>query len=170
MKTGPRDFASKPLFVLEMANNHMGDIEHGVRILKEFHAVTKDFDFDFSFKLQHRDDSFFHPDFKDRMDIKHVKRFTETKLGKEQFKRLRDEMTALGYISMNTPWDEKSVDLMEELGFDIIKSPAAPSSTGRSWRGSSSPPFPSWLPPRAWRWRTSTRSSPSSSIAGRISP
>jgi hypothetical protein len=52
-----------PLFVLEMANNHMGDISHGIRIVKELKDVTKDFqEFSFSIKLHHRDDTFFHPD------------------------------------------------------------------------------------------------------------
>jgi sialic acid synthase SpsE/quercetin dioxygenase-like cupin family protein len=115
------DFKAKPLFILEMANNHMGDVNHGIRILREFREVTKDFDFNFAFKLQHRDTSFFHPEYRGRTDFKYIKRFTETKLSKEQFKMLQDEMKKLGYISMCSPWDEQSVDLMEELGFEIIK-------------------------------------------------
>ena len=43
------------LFIFEMANNHMGDINHGIRIIKEFAEVAKDFDFKFAFKLQYRD-------------------------------------------------------------------------------------------------------------------
>ncbi|MBI5245426.1 MAG: N-acetylneuraminate synthase family protein [Elusimicrobia bacterium] len=115
------DFNSEPLFILEMANNHMGDVEHGIRILREFHAVTKEFDFKFAFKLQRRDPSFIHPDYRDRMDMKYVKRFTETQLSEEHFKKLKDEMVRFGYIPINTPWDEKSVDLMEKFGFEIIK-------------------------------------------------
>ena len=111
-----------PLFIFEMANNHMGDVEHGIRIIREFKEVAKGFDqFKFSIKLQHRDDTFFHPDFKDRTDYKYIKRFTETKLSREDFKRLKEEIVANGFISMCTPWDEPSVDLMDELGFDIIK-------------------------------------------------
>ncbi len=115
------NFKARPLFILEMANNHMGDVNHGIRILQEFHKVTKDFDFNFSFKLQHRDTSFIHPEYCNRKDMKYIKRFTETRLSKENFKVLKDEMVKLGYISMCSPWDEQSVDLMEELGFDIIK-------------------------------------------------
>lgn len=111
-----------PFFIFEMANNHMGDVEHGIRIIREFQEVTRGFDqFKFSIKLQHRDDTFFHPDYVGRMDYKYIKRFTETKLSKDDFKRLKDEIQNAGFISMCTPWDEPSVDLMEELDFDIIK-------------------------------------------------
>ena len=111
----------EPLFVFEMANNHMGDIEHGIRIVRAFREITQGLDFNFSVKLQHRHDSFFHPDYIHRKDYKYIKRFTETKLSYDDFKRLKDEIQASGFISMCTPWDEPSVDLMEELDFDIIK-------------------------------------------------
>ena len=110
-----------PLFVFEMANNHMGDVEHGIRIVREFRKIAHGRDFHFSFKLQHRDISYIHPDHRNRKDHKYIKRFTETKLSREDFARLKDEITAAGFISMCTPWDEPSVDLMEELGFEILK-------------------------------------------------
>lgn len=111
-----------PFFVLEMANNHMGDVSHGIRIVKEFKKVTKDFpEFSFSIKLQHRDDTFFHPDYIGRTDYKYIKRFTETKLPKEDFIKLTEAIRDNGFITMCTPWDEPSVDLMEELNYDIIK-------------------------------------------------
>ena len=45
---------SKPLLVLEMANNHQGDIEHGKKIIDEFYEVCKDFTdyIDIAFKFQ----------------------------------------------------------------------------------------------------------------------
>jgi sialic acid synthase SpsE len=111
-----------PLFIFEMANNHMGDINHGLRIVREFQEVARDFkQFHFSIKLQHRDDTYFHPDYIKRTDYKYIKRFTETKLSKENFRRLKDAIQEAGLVSMCTPWDEPSVDLMEELKFDIIK-------------------------------------------------
>jgi len=100
----------------------MGDIDHGIKIVREFKKITAGFDqFKFSIKLQHRDDTFFHPDFVHRNDYKYIKRFTETKLSRENFKRLKDEIQDNGFVSMCTPWDEPSVDMMDELGFDIIK-------------------------------------------------
>ena len=110
------------LFVFEMANNHMGNVEHGLRIIREIHKVSKNFDFHFGFKLQYRDlDTFIHPDFKKRTDIKYVKRFQETRLTENQFKRLKDEISNLGFASICTPFDEKSVDLIEKHDFDIVK-------------------------------------------------
>jgi len=112
----------EPLFVFEMANNHMGDVEHGLRILREMHAVSKDFDFHFGFKLQYRHlDTFIHPDFKGRTDFKYVRRFSETHLDADELRMLRDEMKALGFVAVCTPFDERSVDLIEEHDFDIIK-------------------------------------------------
>lgn len=99
----------------------MGDVEHGIRIVRAFKEITQGLNFRFSVKLQHRHDSFFHPNYVNRKDYKYIKRFTETKLSKDDFKRLKDEIQANGFISMCTPWDEPSVDLMEELDFDIIK-------------------------------------------------
>ena len=75
-----------PLFIFEMANNHMGDIEHGLRIVREFKEVARDFpQFKFSVKLQHRDETYFHPDYVKRTDYKYIKRFTETKLYRKTF-------------------------------------------------------------------------------------
>jgi len=112
----------RPLFIFEMANNHQGSLEHGLRIIREIHEVSKEFPFNFAFKLQARDiPTFIHPDYQARNDIKYVKRFSETKLSEEDFKVLRDEIEKLGFISICTPFDENSVDLIEKLNFDIIK-------------------------------------------------
>ena len=110
------------LFVFEMANNHMGDVEHGSKIIDAIHAVCKGFNFKFAFKFQYRDiDTFIHPDFKDRTDLKYVKRFRETRLDEPQLKTLREEIRKHGFIAVCTPFDEKSVDLIEQHGFDMIK-------------------------------------------------
>lgn len=110
------------LFIFEMANNHMGDVEHGLRIIREIHEICKDFDFKFAFKFQYRDiDTFIHPDFKNRTDFRYVKRFIETRLSGEQFKILKNEVKRLGFISVCTPFDENSVDLIEEHDYEIIK-------------------------------------------------
>lgn len=110
------------LFVFEMANNHMGSVEHGLKIINEIHKASKGFPFKFGFKFQFRDlDAFIHPDYKNRMDIKYVKRFSETRLDAAQFKTLKDEADKLGFVSVCTPFDEKSVDLIEKMNFSIIK-------------------------------------------------
>jgi sialic acid synthase SpsE/mannose-6-phosphate isomerase-like protein (cupin superfamily) len=115
---------SKPLFVLEMANNHMGDVEHGLRIIREMAAVCEPFrsSFDFGFKLQYRDlDTLIHPNYRDRLDLKYIKRFSETRLSETEFRRLKEEMVQQGFITICTPFDEASVDLVEQHGFDVLK-------------------------------------------------
>ena len=106
-----------------MANNHMGDIDHGVKLIRAFGAVCKKYpQFKFAFKLQYRDlDTFIHPDFKDRMDIKYVKRFAETRLSREQFDILISEIRANDFMTMSTSFDEVSFDMISDQNLDIIK-------------------------------------------------
>ena len=43
---------SKPLFIFEMANNHMGDIDHGIKIIDEVKKKSDLFpEFQYAFKL-----------------------------------------------------------------------------------------------------------------------
>ncbi|HLP98585.1 MAG TPA: N-acetylneuraminate synthase family protein [Sideroxyarcus sp.] len=111
-----------PLFVLEMANNHMGDVEHGLSVIRACGEVCRAFPFRFAFKLQYRDlDTFIHPEAKGRDDIKYVKRFAETRLSRQDFDRLVAEIRAQGFLAMATPFDEPSVDVIESQNLDIIK-------------------------------------------------
>ena len=114
---------AKPLFIFEMANNHMGDVEHGLRIIREFHEASRGFDeFDFAFKFQYRDlDTFIHPDYKERMDLKYIKRFSETRLSEENLLALKNEAQKLGFTTICTPFDEASVGRIENHGYDILK-------------------------------------------------
>lgn len=117
-----KDINLRPLFVFDMANNHMGRVEHGLKIIREVHKVIEQFSFNFGFKFQYRDlDTFIHPNFKGRTDIKYIKRFLETRLGKIQFRILKEEIDKLDLVSVCTPFDEGSVDLIEQHGFDFIK-------------------------------------------------
>ncbi|HYA42702.1 MAG TPA: N-acetylneuraminate synthase family protein [Syntrophobacteraceae bacterium] len=114
--------ALEPFFVFEMANNHMGLLEHGRTIIGQFANIAKQFPFTFGFKLQYRQlDTFIHPAYTTRTDFKYVKRFTETRLAPGQYRQIVDEMKAHGFVAVCTPFDEASVDLIEEHGFDIIK-------------------------------------------------
>ncbi|MCM8817353.1 MAG: N-acetylneuraminate synthase family protein [Candidatus Omnitrophica bacterium] len=119
-----KDFLKKPLFIFEMANNHMGDVNHGINIVRAFAVIKKRFetDFDFAIKLQYRDiDTFIHPDYKQRTDLKYVKRFLETRLTESEFVAIVEEIRKNGFIAVCTPFDEISVDRIEKHGFDIIK-------------------------------------------------
>jgi hypothetical protein len=49
-KTLPQD----DLVVLELANNHMGDVEHGLEVIRHFGSVCRNYpEFKFAFKLQY---------------------------------------------------------------------------------------------------------------------
>ena len=110
------------LFIFELANNHTGDLKHGISIIREIGKISRKYDFKFGFKLQYRDlNTFIHPDFKGRKDIKYVKRFEETHLSSKKLKTLKDEICKAGFIPICTPFDEKSVDLIEKHGFKVIK-------------------------------------------------
>ncbi len=111
-----------PLFVLEMANNHMGSLDHGVRLIRAFKEVTRDFPFTFAFKLQYRHlDTFIHPAYRGSSNFHYVKRFEETRLRPDDLKVLRDEIRAQGFLGICTPFDEASVDLIEEHDYDVVK-------------------------------------------------
>ena len=107
----------KPLVVFDIANNHNGDIGHGLKIIKEIHGASKEFKDDFllGFKFQYRDlDSFIHPDYKDRLDVKYVKRFSDTRLSEENFKLMKSELDNLGFLSICTPFDENNGQAQKE--------------------------------------------------------
>lgn len=114
----------KPLFVFEMANNHQGSVVHGLAIIRKLKKVIRKYeaDFDFAVKFQYRDlDTFIHPDYKGRDDIKNVKRFQETRLTQEEFLTLKKEVEAQGMYTMCTAFDEESVKRVAEQGYNIIK-------------------------------------------------
>ncbi len=111
------------LMVFEMANNHMGDIEHGLHVIRSFGDVCRKYpEFNFAFKLQYRElDTFIHPLKKGRDDVPYVKRFSETRLSLQQFDLLVAEMRAQGFFVMSTPFDNASVKVIERQNLDIIK-------------------------------------------------
>ena len=120
-----KDTSARPLFIFEMANNHMGSVEHGLRIVAAMQEASRDFPFTFAIKLQYRDiDTFIHPDYRDRFDLKFVKRFSETRLSWDQYKTIKDAIHDAGFLSICTPWDEISVDKIVEHGYDFIKIPS----------------------------------------------
>lgn len=107
-----------------MANNHYGNIDFGLEIIQQFSQVTSKYTnyFDFAFKFQFRDlDTFIHKDYKNRLDLKYVKRFTETKLYIAEFIALKKEAKKYNYKTVCTAFDEPSVDLIIQMEFDFIK-------------------------------------------------
>ena len=111
------------LIVLEMANNHMGDIAHGFKVISDFGAVCRKFpEFKFAFKLQYRElDTFIHPSMRGRDDIKYIKIFSETKLTRENFDQLVYKIREEGFLAMATPFDNASIATIVEQNLDILK-------------------------------------------------
>lgn len=117
-----RNLPQTPLFVFEMANNHMGRLELGLQLVQELRDVSAGFPFTFAVKLQYRDlDTFIHPDFHRRFDVKYVKRFMETRLSDDEFRTLRKAISDAGFVPVCTPFDENSVDRVIAHDFDVIK-------------------------------------------------
>lgn len=110
------------LFVLELANNHWGSVERGLKIINAFAQVVRFNNVRAAIKLQFRDvDHFISPSFKGREDLRYVKKTEATKLEKHQYATLINAIRDQGCIPMATAFDEASVDLCEEFDLPIIK-------------------------------------------------
>jgi N-acetylneuraminate synthase len=110
------------LFVLELANNHWGKIERGLKIINDFGKIARFNNIRAAIKLQLRDvDNFIHKDFRSREDIRYIKKTIDTKLLLEHYLQIVQAVRQNGMITMATPFDEKSVENCVELGIQIIK-------------------------------------------------
>ncbi len=117
------------LFVLEMTNNHLGSLERGLEIIREHSRVVRFNNVRAAIKLQFRDlDGFVHKDFKDRMDIRYIRRITETRLSREDYALMVETIRKSNCIPMATPFDERSVDWCVEFEMPIIKVASADSN------------------------------------------
>lgn len=110
------------LFVLELANNHWGDVERGKKIITDFSRIVRFNNIKAAIKLQFRDvDHFIHKDFKNRQDIRYINKTVKTKMDESEYGILVDTVRKSGCITMSTPFDEKSVQTCVNLGIQIIK-------------------------------------------------
>jgi sialic acid synthase SpsE len=110
------------LFVLELANNHWGKLERGLKIISEFAKVVRFNNVRAAIKFQFRDvDTFIHKDFRTRTDIRYIKKTLDTHLPNEALATLVAAVRRASLMSMATPFDQKSVDLCVELGLPLIK-------------------------------------------------
>lgn len=110
------------LFVLELANNHLGKLERGLKIITDYSRIVRFNNVRAAIKLQFRDvDNFIHKDFRDRSDIRYVKKTLDTQMPKAACQAMVTAIRQGGCIPMATPFDEASVDLCVELGLPILK-------------------------------------------------
>ena len=110
------------LFVLEMANNHWGDLERGLKIVEDFSKVVRYNNVRAAIKLQFRDvDTFIHPEYRDREDVRYIKKTLDTEMSVDTFEVLIEAIKKSGCIPMSTPFDEASVDLCDHFDLPILK-------------------------------------------------
>ena len=111
----------KNLFILDLANNHFGDVNHARKIIKKFSDISKRKKIKSAIKFQLRDyDTFIHKDFINS-DDKYVRRFLDTKLEINEFKKLFEYVKKNKLLTACTPFDENSVDIIERFKFDYLK-------------------------------------------------
>ena len=110
------------LFVLELANNHWGDVNRGLRIVSDFSKIVRFNNVRAAIKLQFRDvDKFIHQDYINRTDVRYIGKTLATKMSDQDLDTMVKAIKKSGCIAMATPFDERSVDLCNELNIEIIK-------------------------------------------------
>tara|TARA_Y100000031_G_scaffold41162_1_gene47498 strand:+ start:2058 stop:2879 length:822 start_codon:yes stop_codon:yes gene_type:complete len=112
----------KPLVIFEIANNHMGDLAHGKKIVRTYYNLSKKFShlIEFAVKFQFRDlKSFINPSYLNT-DHPQVKRFVDTKLTNAQWNNLIN-FSKKKFKIICTAFDEKSVELIVKKNFDYLK-------------------------------------------------
>jgi sialic acid synthase SpsE/mannose-6-phosphate isomerase-like protein (cupin superfamily) len=113
---------TKPLIVLDMANNHNGSLKHGKQIIDEIVSVTSEFPFTFCLKFQYRDlPNFIHSNFRERKDIGYINRFLSTRLRWEEFAELKSYAEDRGLLTACTPFDEYSVEQIKTQRYAFLK-------------------------------------------------
>ena len=120
--TMERGYDFKDLFIFDLANNHQGDVQHGIRIIKEVGEVANKEGIRGALKFQFRQlETFIHAEHKNSSDNKHIPRFLSTRLSKKEFEILTEEVEKKSLISICTPFDEESVDIIIGMGIKILK-------------------------------------------------
>jgi len=117
-----QDFDFRDMFILDLANNHQGSVEHGLKIIQSTAEVVKRHSVRAAIKFQFRQlDSFIHPSHQKGSELKYIQRFQSTRLDQTQFQVLLNEVWAQGLLAMCTPFDEESVHVAVDMGFNILK-------------------------------------------------
>lgn len=110
------------LYIFEMANNHQGSVAHGLKIIEMVAQIARKHQIKAAVKLQLRDlDTFIHPDYKGRTDVKHIGRFESTRLSMDEFRQLINAIRDHGLLTVATPFDEQSVQTCQALNVQVLK-------------------------------------------------
>jgi len=117
-----QQFDFKDFFIFDMANNHQGNLEHGLNIIRAAGRVARENEIRVGLKFQLRElSTFIHPSYKDAIENKHIQRFLSTQLTQDEFATMTEEVRHLGLTTIATPFDEPSVDFLCNLGIEVIK-------------------------------------------------
>src|SRR5207244_2703724 len=77
------------LFVLEMANNHLGKLDRALRIISTYAQVVRFNNVHAAIKLQIRDvDNFIHKHFRGRTDVRYIKKTIDTQLLVDEYGKM----------------------------------------------------------------------------------
>ena len=94
-----------------------------IDIIKKFHKISSKFKtkIDFAFKFQFRDlDTYIEKKFVNS-DHKGVRRFLDTKLSENSWKKIISNCKRFGFKTICTPFDEISVDRIIKNKFEYLK-------------------------------------------------
>jgi sialic acid synthase SpsE len=122
MSSRPDSQIFENLFVLELANNHWGNLDRGLKIIRDFSRIVRFNNVHAAIKLQFRDvDNFIHQDWRHREDIRYIKKTLDTQLSKDELRTMVEAVRNSGCVTCATPFDEASVEMCVEFGVDVIK-------------------------------------------------
>lgn len=117
-----KKFNFSNLFILDIANNHQGKVEHGLKIINEMGSVVRKYGVRAGIKFQFRDlDTFIHPTHLTDSAHKHISRFLTTRLSIDEYQILLEAVRKEELLAICTPFDEKSIDSVVDMGFDVLK-------------------------------------------------
>jgi sialic acid synthase SpsE len=110
------------LFVLEMANNHLGRLDRGLAIVDKFSKIIRFNNVKAAIKIQLRDvNTLIHANYRHREDIRYIKKTIHTAMPPENYATLVTAIRNSNAKPCATPFDETSVDLCVNLGIQILK-------------------------------------------------
>lgn len=109
------------LFILDLANNHFGNLNHAKKIIKEFSKIIDKEKINAAIKFQFRNlKTYINPSYTDS-ENKYIKRFQETKLFDHEYNEIFKLIKKNNIKTACTPFDEESVGKIENMKFDFIK-------------------------------------------------
>lgn len=110
------------LFVLELASNHWGKLDRGLKIVNDHGRVVREAGVRAALKLQFRDiDTFVHPQARNAATKRYVDKALATKMPWGNYRFLVEATRQAGMVTMATPFDEASVAKCIDFDVEIIK-------------------------------------------------